>query len=108
LKTRVVSVWLGFVVPAILNIGSVVWLAWHLALVPGYAQAWSFAQFASLYAIGGLTIVLSGMAIFFMLASDQVFTSDARQRRRWLTVALINTSVPSVGILLLLFLRWFW
>ncbi|MEO8629018.1 MAG: hypothetical protein ABI612_13080 [Betaproteobacteria bacterium] len=94
--------------PTILNFGSVAWLAWHLALVPGYAQAWSFAHFASLYAIGGLTIVLSGMAIFFMLASDQVLAGDAGQRRRWLIVALINTSVPSVGILTLLFLRWFW
>ncbi len=105
MRPRVVSVWLGFVVPAILNVGSAVWLAWHLALVPGYAQELSFAHFASLYAIGGLTIVLSGMAIFFMLASDQLQASDARQRRRWLTVALINTSVPSIGILVLLFLR---
>jgi len=94
---------LGFLLPGALNAGLALWVLWHLATVPGYARHIGFGAFVWLYAIGGLTIVLSCASAFFLLAADG--GADAARRRHWLTLALINTTIPSIFMLLLLLLR---
>jgi len=49
--------------------------------------------------------VLSCAAAFLLLATDQPKANDLVARRRWLTIALINTTVPSVLMLALIWLR---
>jgi hypothetical protein len=105
LITRAARCVLGFLLPALCNVGVAAWLAWHLMTLPEHARRLSFQAFVWFYAIGGLTIVLSCAAAFLLMASDQPLVSDQRQRRRWLTIALINTTVPSLLMLALMMLR---
>lgn len=95
----------GILLPALCNVGLAAWLTWHLVMVHEYARRLSFQSFVWFYAIGGLTIVLSCAAAFLLMASDQPMTSDLRARRRWLMIALINTTVPSLLMLVLVLLR---
>jgi len=96
---------LGFVLPSLCNAGMAAWLAFHLLAGPTYGRSLSFRAFVWFYAIGGLAIVLSCAAAFLLLATDQPPAHDMRARRRWLTVALINTTVPSLLMLALIWLR---
>ena len=96
---------LGFVLPSLCNAGMATWLAFHILAGPNYARGLSFRAFVWFYAIGGLAIVLSCAAAFLLLATDQPPAHDMRARRRWLTVALINTTVPSLLMLALIWLR---
>ena len=96
---------LGFILPALLNAGLGLWIVWHLATSPGYAQRISFGAFVWLYAVGGLAIVLSCASAFLLLAVDVTGSADAAQRRLWLMLALVNTTIPSVLMLLLVLLR---
>ena len=96
---------LGFLLPGLLNAGLALWIVWHLASGPGYARRLSFGAFVLLYAVGGLTIVLSCASAFLLLATGTSGTVDAAQRRLWLMLALVNTTIPSVLMLLLLALR---
>ncbi len=96
---------LGFLLPGLLNAGLAGWIVWHLATMPGYARRLGFGVFVWLYAVGGLAIVLSCASAFMLLAVDVTSSADAAQRRLWLMLALINTTIPSVLLLLVLFLR---
>jgi len=96
---------LGFLLPGLLNAGLAVWIVWHLASTPGYARRLSFGAFVLLYAVGGLTIVLSCASAFLLLATGASDSVDAAQRRLWLMLALVNTTIPSVLMLLLLALK---
>jgi len=96
---------IGFVVPGLCNVGMAAWLAWHLLRAPYHARELSFRAFVWFYAVGGLAIVLSCAAAFLLLATEQPLATDAAGRRRWLAVALINTSVPSLLMLALILLR---
>jgi hypothetical protein len=102
---RAASVILGFVVPALCNVGLAVWLAWHLFRTQPYARDLSFRTFVWFYGVGGLAIVLSCAAAFLLLATEQPLATDVGARRRWVAVALINTCVPSLLILTLIFWR---
>ena len=102
---KAVERFLGFVLPGLLNAGLALWIVWHLATVPGYARRLSFGAFVMLYAVGGLTIVLSCASAFLLLALGGSNAVDAAQRRLWLMLALVNTTIPSVLMLLLLGLR---
>lgn len=96
---------LGFVVPTLCNVGMAGWLVFHLLSSSGYSRSLSFRAFVWFYAIGGLAIVLSCAAAFLLLATDQGPSHDASARRRWLTIALVNTTVPSLLMLALIWLR---
>jgi len=96
---------LGFLLPGLVNMGLALWIVWHLATVPGYARRIGFGSFVWLYAIGGLAIVLSCASAFLLLAMDVTGTADAAQRRVWLMLAFINTTIPSVLMLVLVLLR---
>jgi len=102
---RAASIILGFVVPALCNVGLAVWLAWHLFRTQPYARDLSFRTFVWFYGVGGLAIVLSCAAAFLLLATEQPLAADVGARRRWVAVALINTCVPSLLILALIFWR---
>ena len=101
---RAAQRFVGFWLPGALNAGLALWILWHLVRVPSYARQVGFGAFVWLYAIGGLAIVLSCASAFFLLAVDGQGT-DVAQRRRWLMLALINTTIPSVLMLLLVLLR---
>jgi len=102
---KVLQRFLGFLLPGLLNAGLALWIVWHLASAPGYARRLSFGAFVLLYAVGGLTIVLSCASAFLLLATGASGSVDAAQRRLWLMLALVNTTIPSVLMLLLLALR---
>ncbi len=103
--SRAVKTFLGFLLPSLCNAGMAVWLAFHLLAGPAYGRSLSFRAFVWFYAIGGFAIVLSCAAAFLLLATDQSPTQDMAARRRWLTIALINTTVPSLLMLALIWLR---
>ena len=103
--SQAAKTFLGFVLPSLCNAGMAVWLAFHLLAGPTYARSLSFRAFVWFYAVGGLAIVLSCAAAFLLLATDQPTANDMVARRRWLTVALINTTVPSLLMLALIWLR---
>jgi len=102
---RTAKTLLGFVLPSLSNAGMAAWLAWHLLEVPAYARTLSFRTFVWFYAAGGLAIVLSCAAAFLLLATDEPLATDPVARRRWLIVALVNTTVPSLLMLALIWLR---
>ena len=95
----------GFLLPGLLNAGLALWIAWHLATTASYARGMGFGAFVWLYAIGGLAIVLSCGSAFMLMATDGSGSANATQRRRWLMTALVNTTIPSVLMLLLLLLK---
>jgi hypothetical protein len=99
------SIILGFVVPALCNVGLAVWLAWHLFRTQPYARDLSFRTFVLFYGVGGLAIVLSCAAAFLLLATEQPLATDVGARRRWVAAALINTCVPSLLIIALILWR---
>ena len=102
---RAAKTFLGFLVPGLCNAGMAIWLAWHLLRAPSYARDLSFRTFVWFYGVGGLAIVLSCAAAFLLLATDAPPATDVVKRRRWLIVALINTTVPSLLMLALIWLR---
>jgi len=102
---RRASIILGFVVPALCNVGLAIWLAVHLARTQPYARDLSFRTFVWFYGVGGLAIVLSCAAAFLLLATEQPLATNVGVRRRWVAVALINTCVPSLLMLALIFWR---
>jgi len=101
---RPVSGFVGFVVPSLCNGGLVGTLAWNLATIPRYAQHLSFETFVWFYGVGGLVIVLSCFAAFLLLSTTRPPSARAGGRARWLCVALLNASVPSLVLLLLILL----
>jgi hypothetical protein len=96
---------LGFLLPGALNACLALWIVWHLATIPSYARNVGFGAFVWLYMVGGLAIVLSCASAFFLLAVEGTGGSGASQRRLWLMLALVNTTIPSILMLLLLLLR---
>ncbi|HTO44004.1 MAG TPA: hypothetical protein VML56_08015 [Burkholderiales bacterium] len=102
---RRASVILGFVVPALCNVGLAIWLVLHLMRSQPYGRDLSFRTFVWFYGVGGLAIVLSCAAAFMLLATEQPLATNVGARRRWVAVALINTCVPSLLILALIFWR---
>jgi energy-converting hydrogenase Eha subunit B len=104
-RRRAVRRFLGIVLPGLLNAGLALWIVWHLIAVPGYARSIGFGAFVWLYAVGGLAIVLSCASAFMLLAMETSDPVDAARRRLWLMLALVNTTIPSVLMLLLVVLR---
>lgn len=104
LSARTATRILGFILPALFNAGLAGWLVWHLWLASGHARRLSFQAFVWFYALGGFAIVLSCAAAFMLLASDQP-SSNLQVRRRWLTVALVNTILPGVLMVVLFLFR---
>jgi hypothetical protein len=102
---RAAQRFLGFLVPGLLNLGLALWIAWHLAMIPGYARQVGFGAFVWLYTVGGLAIVLSCASAFLLIAVDGSGNADLSQRRLWLMLALVNTTIPSILMVLLLLLR---
>jgi hypothetical protein len=93
----------GFYLPALCNAGLLVWLVWHVLF--SRDRHLGFQAFVSFYAVGGLAIILSCGTAFLLLAADQPLTTDARDKRLWFTVALVNTILPSVSMLGLVLFR---
>ena len=102
---RAAERFLGFVLPALLNAGLASWVVWNLATGASYAHGIGFGVFVWLYGIGGLAILLSCASAFLLLATEAPGRADAEQRRRWLMLALINTTIPSVLMLVLVLFR---
>jgi len=105
MMNRAAKTVLGFVLPSLCNAGMAAWLIYHVSGGSAYARSLSFRAFVWFYAIGGLAIVLSCAAAFLLLATDEPLATDMGARRRWLTIALVNTTVPSLLMLALIWLR---
>jgi hypothetical protein len=95
----------GLMLPALLNAGLAGWIVWKLVTGTGYPRGIGFGVFVWFYGIGGLAILLSCASAFLLLATESPGSAGAVQRRRWLMLALINTTIPSVLILALLLFR---
>jgi len=85
-----------YYLPLIANIGLVAYLVWQIGLVPYYERHGEFRIFSILYAIGGLVVGASGITAFFHV------TANEKGPRRWLALALVNTIIPTVLLLVLL------
>ena len=105
LIARAARSFIGFLLPALCNAGLAAWLAWYLLKRPEHGRHLSFEAFVWFYAVGGLAIVLSCAAAFLLLAADQPLATDLQTKRRWFTVALLNTILPSVLMLALVLFR---
>ena len=91
--------WFGLWLPLACNVGLAGTLAWQFFIVPGYARHLSFQMFAWFYAVGGLVIALSCLTVILLLVSDKP------AGRGSVILALINTMLPTLFMLLLFQLR---
>jgi hypothetical protein len=89
---RFVAYWL----PLIANLGLIAYLVWQLGLVPYQQRHGELRMFSILYAVGGMVVGASGITAFFHV------TANEKGPRRWLALALINTIVPTLLLLVLL------
>lgn len=89
---RFVIYWL----PLIANLCLIGYLVWQLGLVPYQARHGELRMFSILYAVGGMVVGASGITAFFHV------TANEKGPRRWLALALVNTIVPTLLLLVLL------
>ncbi|HWB46110.1 MAG TPA: hypothetical protein VG900_11775 [Hyphomicrobiaceae bacterium] len=89
---RFVAYWL----PLIANLGLIAYLVWQLGLVPYQQRHGELRMFSILYAVGGMVVGASGITAFFHV------TANEKGPRRWLALALVNTIVPTLLLLVLL------
>lgn len=103
MSARAARRFVGFYLPALCNAGLLAWLVWHVSMA--HERHLSFQAFVFFYAVGGLAIVLSCGTAFLLLAVDQPLATDARDKRLWFAVALVNIILPSVSMLGLVLFR---
>jgi hypothetical protein len=84
-----------YYIPLIANLGLIAYLVWQLGLVPYQQRHGELRMFSILYAIGGLVVGASGITAFFHV------TANEKGPRRWLALALVNTIVPTLLLLVL-------
>ena len=84
-----------YYIPLIANLGLLAYLVWQLGLVPYQQRHGELRMFSILYAIGGLVVGASGITAFFHV------TANEKSPRRWLALALVNTIVPTLLLLVL-------
>jgi hypothetical protein len=89
---RFVAYWL----PLIANLCLIAYLVWQLGLVPYQQRHGELRMFSILYAVGGMVVGASGITAFFHV------TANEKGPRRWLALALVNTIVPTLLLLVLL------
>jgi len=85
-----------YYIPLIANLGLIAYLIWQLGLVPYDQRHGELRMFSILYAIGGMVVGASGITAFFHV------TANEKGPRRWLALALVNTIVPTLLLLVLL------
>jgi hypothetical protein len=85
-----------YYLPLLANIGLIAYLAWQLGWVPFQQRHGELRMFSILYAVGGMVVGASGITAFFHV------TADEKGPRRWLALALINTILPTLLLLVLL------
>ena len=88
-----------YYLPLLANIGLIVYLTWQLNLVPYFQRQGEFQIFSVLYAIGGLVVAVSGIAAFIYITSNQ------KGSRPLFALSLVNTIIPTVLLLAMLYLR---
>jgi hypothetical protein len=81
------------------NLGLAVYLIWQLGLTPPYLRHGNFQMFLVLYAVGGLVMAVSGVTAFFHA------TTDHKGPRRWFALALVNTILPTLLLLVMMKFR---
>ena len=91
--------WLGLWLPLACNLGLAGYLTWEFFYVPVYARHLSFKMFAWFYVVGGLVIALSCVTVVLLLVSDKP------AGRGHVALALANTVLPTLFMLLLFQLR---
>ena len=84
-----------YYLPLLVNIALIAYLVWQLGLVPYYQRHGELRMFSILYAVGGLVIGASGITAFFHI------TANDKGPRRWLALALVNTIVPTLLLIVL-------
>jgi len=85
-----------YYLPLIANLGLIAYLAWQLGFAPYYQRHGELRMFSILYAVGGLVVGSSGITAFFHV------TANEKGPRFWLVLALINTIIPTVLLVVLL------
>ena len=88
---RFVLYWL----PLIANLCLIGYLVWQLGLVSYYQRHGELRMFSILYAVGGMVVGASGITAFFHV------TANEKGPRRWLVLALVNTIMPTILLLVL-------
>ena len=88
-----------YYLPLLANIGLIVYLTWQLNLVPYFQRLGEFQIFSVLYAIGGIVVAVSGICAFIYITENQ------KGSRRLFALSLVNTIIPTVLLLAMLYLR---
>ncbi|MBI3528703.1 MAG: hypothetical protein HY067_12120 [Betaproteobacteria bacterium] len=88
-----------YYLPLLANIGLIVYLVWQLNLVPYFQRQGEFQIFSMLYAIGGLVVAVSGITAFIHITANQ------KGSRPLFALALVNTIIPTVLLLVMLHFR---
>ena len=88
-----------YFLPLLGNLGMIAYLTWQLNLAPYFQRQGEFQIFSVLYAVGGLVVVISGIAAFLHLTSNQ------KGPRALFALSLVNTIIPTVLLLVMLQLR---
>ena len=88
-----------FYLPLLVNIGLIAYLTWQLNLVPFVQRQGEFQIFSMLYAIGGLVVAVSGTTAFIHITANQ------KGSRPLFALSLLNTIIPTVLLLVMLYLR---
>jgi heme O synthase-like polyprenyltransferase len=87
------------VLPTVVNVVLTAYLAWQLNLMPYFQRQGEFQIFSVLYAVGGLVIAVSGFAAFVHAAETD------KAARRLFMLALVNITIPTILLLVLLKFR---
>jgi hypothetical protein len=87
---------LVYYLPLLANLGLIAYLTWQLNLVPYFQRQGEFQIFSLLYAVGGLVVVVSGIAAFTQIVTNQKGTHPL------LALALVNAIIPTVLLVALL------
>jgi len=86
-----------YVLPLGCNLALTAYLAWQLGYTPAFDRHTRLQMFALMYAVGGIVVAVSGVTAFAHATAREKATA-----RGWYALALINTIIPTVLLLLML------
>jgi hypothetical protein len=85
-----------YFLPLALNVALIAYLVWQLGYAPGFERHTRLQMFAVLYGMGGVVVAVSGVTAFLHA------TTREKAARGYFALALINTIVPTLVLLVML------
>jgi hypothetical protein len=90
---------LVYFLPSACNLALIGYLVWQMRYASFYDRHSEFLMFSALYAVGGAVMVVSAVTAFFH------GSTPAKTARWYYALALVNTIIPTVLLLVLLKFR---